>query len=107
MNSVAKNYLVAFLLTITAVLFGIFLQDYDCLHISAALYAAISLCMFTLGTVGRLGFKDFTWGGSSAHENLDYWLFLILYFIGLASGIASLKPESTTPAAVTCSSLVC
>lgn len=51
-----------------------------------------------MGTVGRLGFKDITWGGSSAHENLDYWLFLILYFISLASGIASLKPESTSAA---------
>jgi hypothetical protein len=95
MNRAAKNYLVATGFTVFSAATGFGLQHQHFVHLSPAVYGAVSLCAFTLGTVGRLGFHDMTWGGVSSHEKLDFRLFLIFYFIGLATGIAALKPEPT------------
>jgi hypothetical protein len=96
MNRAAKNYLVAAGFTAVAAAAGLVLQVQLCVHLSPVVYGAASLCAFTLGTVGRLGFHDMTWGGVSSHEKLDFRLFLFFYFIGLATGIAALKAEPTS-----------
>jgi|GEM_PF-2848914 len=93
MNRAAKNYLVAADFTVVAAAAGFGLQNQHCFHFSPAVYGVVSLCAFTLGTVGRLGFHNMTWGGASSHEKLDFRLFLLFYFIGLAAGIAALKTE--------------
>ena len=93
MNRAAKNYFKATGFTVVAAAAGFGLQHQHWFCVSPAVYGAVSLCAFTLGTVGRLGFHDITWDGSSLHERLDFRLFLIFYFIGLAAGIAALKTE--------------
>ena len=93
MNQVAKNYLVAARFTAVAAATGFALQAQQCVHLSPGVYGAVSLCAFTLGTVGRLGFHDMTWAGASSDEKLDLRLFQFLYFIGLVTGIAALQTE--------------
>jgi hypothetical protein len=104
MNIAIQKYVQATILTGAALILGLLLQLQTVFHCSTGVYAGISICSFTIGTIGRLDFAHMTWGCNSPHEKLDRKLFLALYFIGAAAGIASLRPvELSDHARHTCS----
>lgn len=53
-------------------------------------FAILSIISFSWGTLGRLGWNERSYGGSTIFEELDAAIFWALYWIGAFSGIGTL-----------------
>lgn len=52
-------------------------------------FAAASVFCFSWGTLGRLGWNERSYGGSTLFEELDAVIFWMLYWVGTLFGIAA------------------
>ncbi|AQQ01254.1 hypothetical protein B0W48_16650 [Pseudoalteromonas aliena] len=79
-----RNFFLSLGIMGSAVVIGI-LFDASKLGISAHqnILALGSAFCFAVATLGRLGWAEQTWGGETLLEHLDYWIFYLMYWIGM------------------------
>jgi len=94
MNNITKPYTKGTVITIIAIVLGLLIQHQSAIAVPAWIYSIITICAFTIGTIGRIGWDPQTWKGKSKPEILDARIFLTLYFIGVISGVAAIKLQN-------------
>lgn len=94
-SSYAKALVMVAIAILAGLCFSLALSDrFSWSETSIVAFRCVATGLLATSALGRLGWSIQTWGGSSPVESLNFWIFRILYLIGLAFTVASfcLKP---------------
>ncbi len=94
MQALRKKTLVSLAWVVSALVFALIvviaLNLGEPKHKLQNVYFVVSVCSFSWGTLGRLGWQEGSFSGTTIFEELDVAVFWLLYWVGTMTGVAAL-----------------